>query len=54
MKQEKIILACLEHAEMALDDYVNFEEVAPQIIKMQDENEKCNYCDKKADYKVMK
>ncbi|MFA9422135.1 MAG: CxxH/CxxC protein [Sedimentibacter sp.] len=53
MKEEKVIFACLEHAELALDDYVNFEEIAPQIIKIQDENQKCNYCEKNAEYKVM-
>jgi len=53
VKNVKIIFACLEHAELALDDYVNFEESAPQIIKFQDENQKCSYCDKNAEYEIM-
>lgn len=53
MTNEKIIFACLEHAELALDDYVNSEEIAPQILKIQDENHKCSYCEKNAEYEVM-
>lgn len=53
MKKEKIIYACLEHAELALDDYVNSEEIAPQILKIHAENQKCSYCEKDAEYEVM-
>jgi len=52
MKNEKIIFACLEHAELALDDYVNLEEMAPQILKTQDEKQKCSYCEKNAEYVI--
>jgi len=51
-KSEKIIFACLEHAELALDDYVNLEEMAPQILKIQDEKQKCSYCEKNAEYVI--
>lgn len=47
-----IIYACKEHVEMAIDDFVNSTEEAPQIIKI--ENKKCNYCDEKAEYEIKK
>lgn len=51
MKEEYVIYSCLEHAELALDDFVNNEEKAPQIEKIQEEN-KCSYCEKAAEYKI--
>lgn len=48
----KNIYACKEHIEMAIDDFVNSTEEAPQIIKF--ENEKCNYCNEQAEYEIMK
>ncbi|HKM01770.1 MAG TPA: CxxH/CxxC protein [Sedimentibacter sp.] len=50
---EKIIYTCFEHVEQALDDFVNFQEIAPQIIKTNSE-QKCNYCHKNSEYKIMK
>lgn len=50
---EKIILACMEHVEQAIDDFVNFQEAAPQIIK-EIEIQKCTYCQKNAEYKIVK
>ena len=48
---EKDILACMEHVEQAIDDYVNYKEAAPQLIKA-DEDEKCSYCQKTAEYLI--
>ena len=42
---EKVIFACMEHVEQAIDDFVNFQEVAPLIIKLKEER-KCTYCTK--------
>ena len=51
MTEDKIIFSCEEHIEMAIDDYVNYEEKAPQMKNVSDEyNEKCLYCDKGAKY----
>jgi CxxH/CxxC protein (TIGR04129 family) len=52
-KCEKIIYACMEHVEQALDDYVNFQEVPPQLLKTSEEH-KCTYCLKNAEYIIMK
>lgn len=49
----KIIYACKEHVEQAIDDYVNFCEAAPQLIKANEE-QKCTYCHKGAEYKIDK
>lgn len=50
---EKTIYACMEHVEQAIDDFVNFQEVAPQIIKLTEER-KCTYCQKNAVYEIIK
>jgi CxxH/CxxC protein (TIGR04129 family) len=52
-KCEEIIFACMEHVEQAIDDYVNFQEVSPQLIKIKEE-QKCTYCSKNAEYIIMK
>jgi len=46
---ETIILACMEHIEQAIDDYVNYKEAAPQLSKTNEE-QKCSYCKKNAEY----
>ena len=51
MNDEIKIYACKEHAEIALDDFVNDEEKAPQILKVQEEK-KCSYCEKAAEYEI--
>lgn len=52
--EDKIIFACKEHVEMALDDYVNFQEKAPQIIKVMDgDHVNCSYCEMGAEYKIL-
>lgn len=48
--EQKIIYSCKEHVEMAIDDFVNEIEQAPQIIKI--ENKKCSYCNEKAEYEI--
>lgn len=46
----KEIYACQEHVEMALDDFVDENEIFPNLDK--DDNGKCHYCDKLSVYKV--
>jgi CxxH/CxxC protein (TIGR04129 family) len=52
MNMEKIIYTCLEHIEIALDDFVNEVEVAPAMEKCDDKN--CDYCSSIAIYKLSK
>ena len=46
------IFACREHVEIAIDDFVNEMESAPQITVVVDEV--CSYCNNKAEYKIGK
>ena len=46
----KIIYACMEHIEMALDDFINYNEDAPNMEKC--EGKKCCYCENDAVYKI--
>lgn len=48
--EAKIIYACTAHVEMAIDDFVNKAETAPQISKIQ--NSKCDYCIDDAEYEI--
>ncbi|NLJ58649.1 MAG: CxxH/CxxC protein [Tissierellia bacterium] len=50
-KDGKIIYSCSVHVEQAIDDYVNFNEAAPQIL-ITNKVLNCTYCDKKAKYKI--
>ena len=51
MMEDKIIFSCSKHIEIAIDDYVNSEEKAPQMKIVSDEyNKKCLYCDEEAKY----
>lgn len=52
MEKQDIIFACKLHVEMAIDDFVNNMEVAPEITKT--ENKKCNYCKEEAEYEITK
>lgn len=53
MNYEKIIYACNEHIDMAIDDIVNFTEKAPKINLEEEGNKSiCSYCKKHAEYKV--
>ncbi len=47
---KEIIYACKLHIEMAIDDFVNEKESAPQVVKVQ--NEKCSYCNEEAEYEI--
>ncbi len=54
MNENKIIYACKEHIDIALDDYVNEEEKAPQMKIVADlGNLKCSYCENKAEYELL-
>lgn len=48
----KEIFSCEEHIDMAIDDYVNFFEEAPEILNI--DTGKCEYCDRVACYSVKK
>lgn len=50
MEKDKVLYACKTHVEMAIDDFVNKSEAAPQITKVQ--NEKCSYCKDEAEYEI--
>ena len=52
MDKETVIYSCLEHVEMAIDDFVNNTEAAPEVLKIQ--NEKCSYCKEDAQYEIKK
>lgn len=47
---EDTIFACREHIEIAIDDFVNETEEAPQIKLIS--NEICSYCSEKAEYEI--
>jgi CxxH/CxxC protein (TIGR04129 family) len=54
MDEDEIIYACVEHIEIAIDDYVNSEERAPQMeIVAKDYNKKCTYCSDQAKYVLL-
>ncbi len=46
----KEFFSCEEHIDMAIDDYVNYEGEAPEVLR--DSGHKCKYCDKVAVYVV--
>lgn len=50
--EHTIIYACKEHVEIALDDFVNDMEEAPEITVA--DKEKCSYCNEKAEYEIKK
>jgi CxxH/CxxC protein (TIGR04129 family) len=50
LEAKEIIYACKLHVEIAIDDFVNRTEAAPQILKTQ--NNKCSYCDEEAEYEI--
>lgn len=50
MEKEIVIYTCRDHVEMAIDDFVNKVEGAPQIVKVQ--NGKCSYCKEDAEYEI--
>lgn len=51
MENQDIIFACKLHVEMAIDDFVNKMEAAPDITKTQNNN-KCSYCNEEAEYEI--
>lgn len=50
MLSKNTIYACDQHIEIALDDFVNKYEKAPEIFQVL--NHKCSYCEKKATYEI--
>lgn len=50
MEEDVVVYSCEEHIDMALDDFVNENENAPDMEV--DESHKCCYCDKNSRYKI--
>lgn len=50
MDSKESKLACDEHIDIAIDDYINEKESFPNMITH--ENGKCSYCDKNSKYMI--
>ena len=50
MEKQTVIFACKAHVEMAIDDFVNEKEAAPEITNIN--KIKCNYCEEDAEYEI--
>ncbi len=50
MEKQTVIFACRQHVDIAIDDFVNEKEAAPQMSKVQDI--KCSYCNEEAEYEI--
>lgn len=49
-RNNKEIYTCLGHCEMAIDEFVNKYEIAPDMEKIT--SKKCDFCEKEAVYKI--
>lgn len=47
-----MILACQEHVEWAIDDYLDQFEVSPEVEALQSGAGTCQYCSTPASYRV--
>lgn len=47
-----MILACEEHVEWAIDDYIDHYELSPEVEAVQSGAGKCHYCSSAASYAV--
>lgn len=52
MTELKVYVVCDEHVEYALDDYVDYNELAPDVLVV-DDVVKCDRCDQPAKYKLV-
>lgn len=52
MTELKVYIICDEHVEYALDDYVDYNELAPDVVVVNDVV-KCDRCDQPAKYKLV-
>ncbi|MDW7668533.1 MAG: CxxH/CxxC protein [Bacillota bacterium] len=50
MNKKDSIYTCIEHVEIGIDDFVNYNHQAPDLEMIEDE--KCDYCEKKAVYMI--
>ena len=50
MNSKSGIYTCREHIDIGIDDFVNTNHQAPDVEIIKDK--KCDYCDKKAVYKI--
>jgi len=46
------IYACLEHVDMAIDEFLVDVEDAPNITEVENDKLKCMFCEEKAKYKL--
>lgn len=51
-ENKKNIHTCLEHVEQAIDDFVNEQEIAPEIVEILNSEILCKYCNSRAEYKI--
>jgi len=47
-----MIFTCEEHIDIAIDEYVDETEQAPDIAPVDNNEKQCRFCDKKAVYVV--
>ncbi len=52
MNNESKIYTCEKHVDIGIDDFVNTSHQAPDVEMVKEK--KCDYCDKKAVYKIYK
>ena len=52
MPNQDTIYACNQHVEIALDDFINKYEKAPEIFETFNKKFKCSYCEKNAKYVI--
>lgn len=50
IRVNKEIFSCQEHIDMAIDDYVNYEGQAPEVLRKL--GNRCRYCNNEAIYIV--
>jgi CxxH/CxxC protein (TIGR04129 family) len=51
-KEIKTYVVCMEHVEYAIDDYVDFNELAPDVVQVT-ETITCDRCDQPAQFKLV-
>ncbi|MGL5616306.1 MAG: CxxH/CxxC protein [Sarcina sp.] len=50
MESNEKIFSCMEHIDMAMDEYITEHEKSPDL--MESHKEKCSFCDEPSKYEV--
>lgn len=50
MESSEVVFSCLEHVDIAMEEIINEYEKSPDLIE--NNTEKCSYCDKTSKYEV--